>query len=189
MKINKGDAGYIKNQKLKRTLKTCIEFGLVAALLILGIIETGTRLNLLTVFAVLGCLPASKSLVGLIMMLPHRSIKKEKAKQIEEKGQHLVRVYDMVFTSEKKIMPVDSIVIFNQSVCGFTSREHVDTNFVTRHLKEYLENNGYKGSVKIFNSYPAFLVRVEGMDNMAAIDHFDKESADEIRQILLSLSL
>ena len=62
MKIKKGDAGYISRQKRNCIIKTVIEFGIVVALFVLGIWQTGDRLNLLTVVAVLGCLPASKAL-------------------------------------------------------------------------------------------------------------------------------
>ena len=46
MKVAKGDAGYIRTRKRKILLKTVFEFGIVVALLILGIIETGSRQNL-----------------------------------------------------------------------------------------------------------------------------------------------
>ena len=121
MKMAKGDAGYIRARKRKILLKTILEFGIVAALLILGIIETGSRQNLLTVVAVLGCLPASKALVELIMVLPHRSITKENAKEIEQNATLLTRLYDMVFTSEKMIMPVEAIVISGNTICGYSS--------------------------------------------------------------------
>ena len=74
MKSKKGDAGFIRRQKRNIIAKTVLEFGIVAALLVLGITQTGDRMNLLTIVAVLGCLPASKALVGTIMILPHHSI-------------------------------------------------------------------------------------------------------------------
>ena len=42
--------------------------------MIAGYVTTKTKLNLLTVVAVLGCLPASRILVNLIMVMPHDSI-------------------------------------------------------------------------------------------------------------------
>ena len=64
MKATKGEAGYIQARKKQLILKAVLEFGIVIALLILGIWQTHTRLNLLTVVAVLGCLPAAKSAGG-----------------------------------------------------------------------------------------------------------------------------
>ena len=191
MKLVKGDAGYIRTRKRRILLKTILEFGIVAALLILGIIETGSRQNLLTVVAVLGCLPASKALVELIMMFPHRSITKEKAAEIERNASLLTRVYDMVFTSEKTIMPVEAIVISGNTICGYSSNKKVDMNFLTKHLKQYLYANKFdKVSVKIFHDYTAFVTRAKDMNNIAAVERDDTKRHEEgIRQILLNISL
>lgn len=51
MKATKGEAGYIQARKKQLILKAVLEFGIVIALLILGIWQTHTRLNLLTVVA------------------------------------------------------------------------------------------------------------------------------------------
>ena len=58
MKIQKGDAGYLRRRKRLLILEAVVSFGLVAALVIAGYVTTKTKLNLLTVVAVLGCLPA-----------------------------------------------------------------------------------------------------------------------------------
>ena len=191
MKVAKGDAGYIRTRKRKILLKTILEFGIVAALLILGIIETGSRQNLLTVVAILGCLPASKALVELIMVLPHHSISEEMAAEMELNASLLTRVYDMVFTSEKIIMPVEAIVISGNTICGYSSNAKVDMNFITKHLKQYLHMNRFdKVSVKIFDNYTAFATRAEGMNNIAAIEKEDTKRHEEgIRQILLNISI
>lgn len=191
MKVLKGDAGYIRKRKRKILLKTILEFGIVAALLILGIIETGTKQNLLTVVAILGCLPASKALVELIMVLPHRSISEEMAAEIELNADLLTRAYDMVFTSEKMIMPVEAIVISGNTICGYSSNAKVDMNVIAKHLKQYLNANQFdKVSVKIFDNYTSFVTRAEGMNNIASIEKEDmKRHEDGIKHIILNISL
>lgn len=191
MKIIKGDAGYIRSRKKRVILKTILEFGIVIALLVLGIVETGDRMNLLTLVAVLGCLPASKSLVEVIMILPHHSISAEMAAEIDVKTECLTKAYDMVFTSEKKIMPVESIVISDNTICGYASSPKVDTTFVASHIKQYLSANQYtKVSVKIFDNYTAFVTRAEGMNNIAAVEKNDTKKKEEgIRRVILNISL
>lgn len=191
MKILKGDAGYIHSHKIKMIIKTLLQFGIVIALLILGIMQTGSRMNLLTVVAILGCLPASKSLVGVIMILPHHSISEEQASEIELNSKRLTKAFDMVFTSEKKIMPVECIVISDNTICGYTSNKKVNINETSEHIKKYLNANKFtKVSVKIFDNYSQFVTRVEGM-NAIAIDENDDVKAKEmaIRQVILNLSL
>ena len=111
MKIEKGQPGYIRARKQKLLLMTVLEFAVVIALLVLGIMQTGTRLNLLTVVAIVGCLPACKMLVGLITILPYRTIDPEIVDEIEDKASLLTTAYDMVLTSREKIMPVTAVVI------------------------------------------------------------------------------
>ena len=68
MKVQKGEFGYIRWQKKRRILVTLGLFLLPLAAFIAGVLVTGTRNNLITVIAVVGCLPACRSMVGVIMM-------------------------------------------------------------------------------------------------------------------------
>ena len=191
MKITKGNSGYIKKRKQQVILKTLLLFGIVAALLLLGIMETKSRLNLLTIVAVLGCLPASKSLVEVIMLFPHRSIDTNVAAEIKEKTSELTAAYDLIFTSEKHIMPVDCVVISDNTICGYTSNEKTDTAFASKHIKQILYANQFTNvSVKIFDNYTAFITRAEGMNNIAAVEKNDtRKKEDKIRQVILNISL
>lgn len=191
MKIKKGDAGYICRRKRNCIIKTVVEFGIVIALLLLGIWQTGNRLNLLTVVAILGCLPASKALVEVIMIAPHKSVLRETENEIKANTEYLTTAFDMVFTSEKKIMPVDCIVISGNTICGYTSKEKVDANEAAKHIKKYLDSNKYtKVSVKIFDNYKSFVSRIKEM-NQLAIEEKDQEKERElgIRRVILNLSL
>ena len=95
-KIQKGNPGYLNYKKKVEIIRTIVYFAIVFAILALGIWQTGTRLNLLTVVAILGCLPASKSLVGVIARFPYPSIDPDKAKEIAKLSRHLTVCYDTV---------------------------------------------------------------------------------------------
>ena len=191
MKIAKGNPGYIEKRKQNRILKTVMQFGIVAALLVLGVAQTNTRLNLLTLVAVLGCLPASKSLVEVIMLFPHHSIEAAKANEIREKTPELTVAYDLVFTSEKHIMPVDCVIISDNTICGYTSKEKTDTVFAAKHLKQILYANQFTNvSVKIFDNYNAFVNRAGEMNSLAVKTGSDtKKKEAKIQQIILNISL
>lgn len=191
MKVTKGNAGYIDKRKKNVLIKVILEFGIVIALLILGYMQTKTRLNLLTIVAILGCLPASKALVELIMLFPHHSLPMDVANEIHKKSDLLTVAYDLVLTSEKRIMPVDCVVISDNTICGFTSNEKADTDYTAKHIKQILYANQYsKVSVKIFDNYTSFLSRAEGMQNIAAVEKQDvKKKENAIRQIILNISL
>ena len=119
MKIQKGDAGYLRRRKRLLILEAVVSFGLVAALVIAGYVTTKTKLNLLTVVAVLGCLPASRILVNLIMVMPHDSIDEATELEISAVTEELTVAYDLVITSEKKAMPVAAVAIYNNTICGY----------------------------------------------------------------------
>ena len=67
MKSIKGQYGYIKKQRNRVIIWTVILFVIAFSLFIAGYVMTKTKKNLLTIVAVLGLLPASKSLVNAIM--------------------------------------------------------------------------------------------------------------------------
>lgn len=191
MKINKGDAGYINSRKKRVILKTVLEFAIVAALVALGYWQTGTKLNMLTLVAVLGCLPASKALVEVITIFPFKSINKDVAEEIAQKANLLTVSFDMVLTTNDKIMQIDSVVISNNTICGYTASEKVDTAFAAKHMKQMMYNNRFTDvSVKIFDNYTQFLTRAEGMNNIAAIDKNDtKKHEAALKNLILNISL
>ena len=122
MKITKGMPGYIRDQKKKRILITILLFGISIAVFLTGYLTTHTRNNLLTIVAILGCLPAARSAVGMIMLLPYRSFEEEKVREVEAAAAGILSAYDMVLTSSEKVMPVDVLLISRHLICGYVSR-------------------------------------------------------------------
>lgn len=118
MKIQKGDAGYLRRRKRLLILEAVVSFGLVAALVIAGYVTTKTKLNLLTVVAVLDVF-GKPILVNLIMVMPHDSIDEATELEISAVTEELTVAYDLVITSEKKAMPVAAVAIYNNTICGY----------------------------------------------------------------------
>lgn len=190
-KIEKGTPGYLNYKKKVEIIRTVIYFGIVIAILLLGYFQTGTKLNMLTVVAVLGCLPSSKALVGVITRFPYASIDKKKAEEIAAITDHLTVCYDMVITSRDRIMPTDCIVISNQHVYGYTHYEKVDPEELAKHIRSMLAENGYTDlTVKVLKQYKAFTARAEGLNRIAAVEKQDtKEKEEMIRRLILTLSM
>lgn len=188
MSVQKGKSGYINAQKKKYLLWTVLEFAFVIIIFTIGYFQTGSRLNLFTVVAVLGCLPAAKMLVEWIAFFPYKTIDMEKAQEIEKKAEYLTTIYDLVVTSEKKAMQVDAIVISNNTIFGYTSNKKTDAEEVTKRLKELMEDTKYtKLTIKVLPDYVAFLSRVEGLNNIMAIEKMDTKRRERaIRRHILS---
>ncbi len=184
MKIQKGDIGYLKKHKRNAIIKASLEFGVVIALLVLGVAETGTRMNLLTVAAILGCLPAAKALVEVIMIVPQKSIAPELCQSITARTEGMTVAYDFVLTTEKKILPIDCVVISGNAICGYTSNQKTDVEFAEKHIKQMLHHNQFtKVSVKIYEKKEAFLARIEDMQER------EKGHEEAIKRVILNLSL
>ncbi len=190
IKMEKGKPGYLKARKFRYLLWAILEFAVVAALLILGYVQTGSKLNVLTVVAIVGCLPASKMLVEYITMAPHKGISQEHYEEIEEKAPLLVKAYDMIITSTEKVMPVSAIVICGHTVCGYTQSSRTDEAKCALSIKEMLKDHHYdKMTVKIFRDYRAFLLRAEGMNNIAAVEKKSGKMEKAIRKLILTISM
>ena len=67
-KVKKGDYGYIRYEKKKRLLITVALFLIPLAAFLAAFLITGTKKNIITVIAMVGCLPACRALVNMIMM-------------------------------------------------------------------------------------------------------------------------
>ena len=190
-RVQKGDPGYLDHKKRIEIIRTIIYFGIVAAVFLLGYSQTHTRRNILTVVAILGCLPAAKALVGVITRFPYSSIDRKKADEIRSKTGLLTVCYDMVITSRESIMPVDCIVISGHTIFGYTHYEKVNAEELSKHIRSILAQNQYTGlTVKVLNQYKPFLARIEGLNNIAAVEREDtKEKEEAIRGIILNISM
>jgi len=163
----KGKRNYLDTQKKYEVIRTVLYFAISLSLFVAGYVQTKERANLLTIVAVLGCLPASKSAVGAIMFLRFKSCREQAASEIEKHSQGLCCLYDMVFTSYKKNFQVAHMAVCGNTVCGFTEDEKFEENEFLKHIEGILKMDGHSGvSVKIFQSLPKYLERLEQMKQL-----------------------
>lgn len=190
-KCEKGMPGYLNYKKKVEIFRTIIYFLIVAAIYFLGYSQTGSNKNLLTVFAIVGCLPSCKALVGVITRIPYSSISPLTAEEVRKSSPHLTHVFDLVITSTEKIMPVDVVVISGDKVFGYTSNPKVDLDETAKHIRQILRENHFNQvSVKILNQYKGFLARIEGLENIALVEKDETgEYEKRIAQIIMNISL
>lgn len=190
-KIIKGNPGYLDYKKKVEIIRTIIYFALVAAVFFLGYSQAHTKKNLLTIVAILGCLPASKALVGVITRFPYPSIASIRAEEIKDKTGYITAIYDMIITSREKVMPMDCIVISGNTIFGYTNSEKVDVKYAASHIRGILNQNQFPDvSVKILNNYTAFLARAEGLNSIATVEKSDtKELEEQMAHVILNISM
>lgn len=163
MKIQKGDYGYFKKEKKKRTLITAVLFIIPLLIFFSGLIYFKTRMNVMTVVAVVGCLPACKSTVGLVMAFMQKSLDEEEYRKIHEAAGDLVMSYEMYITSYDKSGYVDAFAICGNEVVGYASQEKTDAKYIASHVQKILRQNGYGVNVKILKEMNPYLERLKSM--------------------------
>lgn len=190
-KVKKGTPGYLDYKLKAEIIRAILYFAIIAAVFLLGYSQTHSKENLLTVVAVVGCLPACKVLVGIVTRFPYRSIDPEKAEDIRQKTKYLTVIYDLVVTSSEKIMPIECIVISGNKIFGYIPDKKTDPEYAASHIKSILIKNGFEDvSIKLFCQYTAFLARAEGLNNIAAIEKNDTaEHERKIAHLIQNISL
>lgn len=184
-KVVKGQYGYIKNRQKTVTVRTILMFGLSLAVFGMGIWSTGDKKNLLTIVAVLGCLPASKSAVNMIMFLKAKGCSQKVKEQTETYSAGLTQLYDMVFTSYEKNYQVSHMVIKGHVVCGYTEDGKCDVKACEKHLDMVLKQGGCKGAtVKIYDRLEDYCSGLGNLQKQEA-----EQAPEEILVNLLAVSL
>jgi len=196
-RINKGEFGYIDYQKKWTLIRTILFFVIVAAVFIIGYVTTGTRKNLLTVVAILGCLPACKSVVNFIMFFRakgcslnthDRIVEVENINEAEEdNNKHFYGIYDLYMTSYKTNFPISHLVIAGSSIVGVSEDDAIDTNLIESHIVDHLKQDGIKNmTVKIFNNTDKYIERLKQLNEL---NPAPLKNQDSIMEMLIAISL
>lgn len=182
----KGSRNYLNSQKKYELLRTLLYFAIPFSLFFAGWRQTGERANLLSVVAVFGLLPASKSLVGAIMFCKSHSLRREAADRIAPHCKSLCVLYDCVFTSYRKNFEVGHLAVRGKTVCGYSEQKNFPEKAFYQHLEEHLRMDGQREvSVKIFTDLDKYTAR---LDQMEALEE-DGERTAAILATLKSIML
>lgn len=186
MKIQRNEKGYLEAKRKREIIKTIIYFAIPLILLIAGIIATKTKMNLLTIVAVLGMLPASRSLVTTIMYIKSKGISDQDYEQIRELLQPLTGSVDNVFTTYEKTYEVPSVVVRSGNVCGYVAGKYKSLEPLEKHLTTCIKKEGYSVNVKIFENIDAYKTRLISINKL---EETEQEKDLMILQILHEISL
>lgn len=186
-KVAKGSYGYIEYQKKFTAVRTVVYFALSLLLYGIGIYSTGSSKNLLTVVAVLGCLPSCKSAVNMIMFLRAKGCSAGAHEKISPYDDKLTGFYDMYFTSYQKNFPISHMVLKGNVICAYTESEKCDCSAGEKHLEQMLLQDGYKNmTIKIFNNQEKYIDR---LSQMVKSDAEENKNRNGMIQMFYSISL
>lgn len=178
-RIRKGDFGYFSKEKKKRFLITLIMFAVPLFIFFSSWAYFDTRKTIWTVIAVVGCLPACKSMVSLIMILLRHPMDKELYEKIRQHQGELTMSYEMYMTFYEKSAYIDAFAICGNTVVGYSSDAKIDCEFMAREAQKIIRKNGYKVDVKILKEMKPYLERLDTMNkNKASLEEGIKFTPD-----------
>ena len=185
--VKKGCYGYIGNHKVVTAIRTLVYFAVSIGLYVMGYVTTGSNKNLLTIVAILGCLPACKSMVNFILFLRAEGCSEELQSQVCAYDGKLVTFYDMYFTSYQKNFSVSHMVLKGNVLCGITESPKCDCKAAEEHLEKMLKQEGIKNmTVKIFSQSNKYIDRLSQLTDLNVDEH---KNQGEIINMLYSISI
>lgn len=187
-KNKKGTYGYIKRQRRWEIIKTALMFAVSISLYVAGYIATKSNKNLLTLAAVLGCLPASKSAVNMIMFFRAKGCSVQLREAIGDKAAGLAERYDLYLTSYAKNFQISHLVAKGKTMAGITEQEDFDERACYEHLRVMFAQNGFHDiSVRIFRDRERYLERLESLRQSGTGD--DREFEERVLELMENLAL
>lgn len=187
-KAVKGCFGYIAAKRIRVSARTALFFGISIALFAAGVITTGKKENLLTVVAVLGCLPACKSLVNTIMFFRAKGCSEKARDAIEPLEGRLIGMYDMYFTSYQKNFALSHMIVEGKVILGYTEDKKCDCKACAEHLQTMLKQGGVKEmTITISDQLQRYCEQLKNFNQMEPGNSPEKD--DEVRVILYDISL
>ena len=178
----KGMHGYIRKQLIFEIIKTLIMFAMAFGIFFIGYKTLGTKRSLWSVLAVLALLPASKSLVGVIMFARFRSLSDEEYTAFSDKIGELPVVYENILTTTARTFFVPVICCFSSDLIAYTQN---DAGEVKAHIESVMATAGHKVSVKVFNDKQAFCKRAEAMRESLKDDNGSAAVLETIKAVSL----
>ena len=147
----KGEWGYINYQRKRVMLITLVLYVCAIGIYLFGYLSLNTTKNLFSVIGVLGILPASKSMVNLIMFLRFKSLPEEIHRSFEEVSgdDGLCIIFETPFTTYEKTYFVEAIACRNKTVvCSYPEGSVSGNTLKGSRSDENVRMSGNKGSVK-----------------------------------------
>ena len=182
-RIEKGDYGYLKKNKLIQLIVTLVLISIVCIIFYTGYIKYGNTKNIFTVFAILSVLPMAKFVVGYIMLAKHNSISLEEYNKIQEKIKHKL-IYDLIISSTERTYPVKVAIVQDNSVCLYIPNEKVKKIEAEKYVRSFLEKECRVSAVKVADKLDEFIKMASSLENNES-GRYDKR----ISELLLIFSL
>lgn len=162
-KLAKGTYGYLYRNKIKAWKRAALMLSVPAVIFLAAWILHGTRENVMTVVAIVGCLPGCNQVVRAILASRYHSMESVLWEQVEAERGSLPVLYENVFTSYETNYYVDCIVVAGREIIGYSSDPGLDPAKAAEHIRSMLKNSSYKQNVNILKDQKKYLERIHAL--------------------------
>ncbi len=185
-RYKKGEFKYSSYKKRYELIKTIIMFALSISIYIMGYVSTGSNKNLLTIVAVLGLLPASKSLVSTIMNFRVHEAGDELREEIDRALNGLSGLYNIYFTSYDKNYFLLHLTVCGDDIIGLCESKDFDEKSFKEHLDKHIKIEKLEtGVIKVFDDSKLYIKRLGEINSSDR----NKEPDRKLYDLLLNISL
>ena len=173
-RVRKGHHGYIKRKK--RLLMTEIAALLVGiiGLVVIGIVATGSRKNLLTVVAMVSVIPMVNQFVILVALWKYQPRPDQEYEQVASLVGKGILDTELVITSKTdKSFLLDYACIHEKGVFCYCSDKNVSEKKAAEYIKGFMKNNNLKTDVFVIRDWKNYLNRIR------ELEAWDRSTCDE----------
>lgn len=184
--VSKGSFGYIKSKRFFVTSWTILLFAVALSLYFAGYVATGSNKNVLTLVAVFGILPASRSAVTAFMYFKAKPCTDELKNKYEKILNTCNGCYDLVFTTYEKSYNVPCLAIKSGNLCGLSFDKNRDFKELQKHIESCLKKEGYSANIVIFDKEEDFAKRLK---QLTQLEEKEKNHDLEMKRIIFEITL
>ena len=187
MKLKKGEFGYLNNRQKTALIRTGILFGFTLLLVIMGRVIFTEHEKVFVICAILSVLPASMSMVNLIMFYKYHTGRREIFDELENVKGNINILYDCVFTTDQKSYGTEAVAVVNKNIIALSEYENINTSELEKHFSYMTRKNGFKNwTIKVFTDYSKFRDRIKYLaDKDLSPNSTDKEVIELVKAISL----
>ena len=164
----KGEAGYIAYERFRRVLVTAVLFAIPLAAFLTAYFMTGTKSNIITVVAMVGCIPACMSAVSAIMVYTIRSIPRDLYDRIRTHTDGLYMAYDLYLTNGDKNVLLDAVAVCGRTVVALTTFKNPDLKEGEKHMANMIRSGGLAATVNLMKDPDKFIERLDSLSAHAS---------------------
>ena len=185
-KKGKGEYGYLKWMRLRGVILTFLLFLVSCVFYFAGVLYTGSNKNLLTIFAVLGMLPACQSFIYAVLYFRAKGTGEKAYQEINQflQDQRYYPLYDLCLTSYEKNFDVECFLFTGEKILILSDGGKALADHVSRHLAI---DQIFNMPITVCGKLEEFLSLLqEAIDSQNAVD---LETQNHIYAVIYAISL